>query len=221
MVIRLTAIATLALSLVSGTSSAFAQTVTGRISIPSAFYESWPVVNQTVRLVQLRELPQLMYDLCREHDMQYRQLAEIWYRVQRERRSGRYTALGLEQLASEQAEITDSIIELFQWTADWMREGLDALTLDEAFTGIAARYEFEQIPPGEYALWAETSIAGVPHQWWTEFTMASVALVTLDLDRTVFAETGLPLSCERFGFGEWRSGLGRLPERRWMRSIQR
>ena len=220
MVIRIAVIATLALSLVAGTPSVFAQTVRGRISIPTAFYESWPAVNRTVRLVQLRELPQLMYDLCREHDMQYRQLAEIWYRIQRERRSGRYTALGLEQLASELAEITDSIIELFQWTADWMREGLDALTLDEAFTGIAARYEFLQIPPGEYALWAETSIAGVPYRWWTEFTMPPAALVTLDLGQAVFAETGLPLSCERFGFGEWRRGLSRLPERRWMRSIQ-
>lgn len=220
MVIRIAVIATLALSLVAGTPSVSAQTVRGKISIPTAFYESWPAVNRTVRLVQLRELPQLMYDLCREHDMQYRQLAEIWYRIQRERRSGRYTALGLEQLASELAEITDSIIELFQWTADWMREGLDALTLDEAFTGSAARYEFLHIPPGEYALWAETSIAGVPYRWWTEFTMPPVALVTLDLDQTVFAETGLPLSCERFGFGEWRRGLGRLPERRWMRSIQ-
>ena len=198
-----------------------AQTIEGRISIPTAFYKDWPALNHTVQLIQVHELPRIAYDVCRQHDMEYSQLAEGWSRIQRERRSGRYTALGLDELVAEQQEIVDSIIALFQWTSDWMREGLNALTVDEAFTGVGGRYQFSQIPAGEYALWAETDISGVRYQWWTEVVLRRGESIALNLGASVFAEAGLPFSCDRFGFGGWRKVLGPLPERRWMRVIRR
>ena len=192
-----------------------AQSVKGDISFPTALFGPWPAVNQTVRLVALRELPRAAFELCREHDTRYRGLAEVWDRVRRERTTGRYTAYGLQRLAIDEQEVVDSLAALFDETAAGMSEILFALTIDEAFAGVAARYRFEGIPPGEYALWAETFVAEMPYRWWLEFRMPAGELVTHDLTETSFAEVGLPFDCERFGFGAWRARLGPLPERRW------
>ncbi|MCH7717806.1 MAG: hypothetical protein IH876_16930 [Gemmatimonadetes bacterium] len=192
-----------------------AQTIQGEVSVPSAFFEYWPAVNQTVRLVALRDLHRVAYDLCREHDAYYLDLAELWHRIYRERTSGAYTTLGLRQLAAEEQEVVDSLIALFEDTGDGMFEILMALTVDEVSAGVAARYSFEGVPPGNYAMWAEAVIADLPYQWWVEFSMPRAGTVTLDLNETVFAEAALPFSCDRLGFGEWRKDLAPLPERRW------
>ena len=192
-----------------------AQTIQGEVSVPSAFFESWPAVNQTVRLVQLRYLPRVANDLCREHDAHYLELAELWHRIYRERTSGGYTTAGLRQLAAEEQEVVDSLTALFEDTGDGMFEILMALTVDEASAGVAARYTFDGVPPGDYALWAEAVIADLPYRWWVEFTMPRAGTVTLDLNETVFTEAALPFSCDRLGFGEWRKDFAPLPERRW------
>ena len=192
-----------------------AQTIQGEVSVPSAFFDYWPAVNQTVRLVELRNLPRVAYDLCREHDAHYLELAELWHRIYRERTSGGYTTLGLRQLAAEEQEVVDSLIALFEDTGDGMFEILMALTVDETSAGVAARYIFEGVPPGDYALWAEAVIADLPYQWWVELRMPRAGTVTLDLNETVFTEAALPFSCDRLGFGEWRKDLAPLPERRW------
>ena len=192
-----------------------AQTIEGKVTVPGAFRMDWPSLQQTVSLVDLADLDRMGYDICRAHDQSYQLFAEEWRRIQLERRSGNLTQLGVQQLTVYESEVVDSLVNLFATTSNAMREILWSMTAHETSTATTGRYRFVDVWPGQYALWAETVIAGIPYQWWAEVTVPRENSLRADLDEAKFTEVGLPFSCDRFGFGGWRRGFGPLPERRW------
>jgi hypothetical protein len=83
---------------------------------------------------------------------------------------------------------TDSAVALERQTREAMRSLLLGATVGRASTGINAHYHLDSVPPGKYALWAETDIGDRHYTWFVPVTVAPSDSLTKDLDNSAEAD---------------------------------
>ncbi len=68
---------------------------------------------------------------------------------------------------------------------------LARLTVASSKTGINAHYSIDQVPAGQYILWAETVIGDNAYTWWAPVVIAGGDSVSKDLDNSTEAHAAL------------------------------
>ena len=64
-------------------------------------------------------------------------------------------------------------------------------TVAEAPTGVNAHYNFRQLKPGSYVLWAETEIGDNPYTWWAPILVNAGDSLKKDLDNSTELDSQL------------------------------
>jgi hypothetical protein len=95
--------------------------------------------------------------------------------------------------AKEQAASEAQADSFSQETIRQRRENLAAAIVDTVGTGMEARYQFANVIPGQYVLFAEWAIADKPYAWWAPVEVLPGQSVKHDLDNST--EKGGALYC--------------------------